>query len=330
MGMTYQELAERCKNRVFDQITIVTEDVFTETANLRKIYHFEPAVLQNTKEKAEVGGTKCAISQFEVSGWIGDIELQVIQPVEGNSILKQYLDRFGMGICCLREQIAADEFDEMCEKYAAKGLKIGQAGPGYRIYNLMDEMGILFAIHAVEEVKAVSRNDRKICQINITCPDVEELGRKLEDLLEIGPYEIGFINNQTVGDLGIRVDGELAKPEFEYLLGMNACGNLEIETISPVKGPNCFADFIEKRPGGGYNHLKEVVPLSTGKWGEELNHYETLGLKQCIKGKIGPCGWCFVDTMKEIGFLVELGDGEPMTQLPDGYNAYFIPPKEGE
>ena len=31
---------------------------------------------------------------------------------------------------------------------------------------------------------------------------------------------------------------------------------------------------------------------------------------------------------KEIGFLVELGDGEPMTQLPDGCNAYFIPEKD--
>lgn len=328
MGMTYQELEERCKGRVFDQITVVTDDIFTETANLRKIYHFEPEELCGKTETVIIDGEQESVSQYEISGWIGDIELKVVEPTQGTSVLKKYLDRFGQGICCLREQIAEEEFDAVCRKYEAKGLKLGQCKKDERVYDLMDEMGILFAIHAVKEVKAVSRNDRKICQINITCPDVEELGRKLEDLLEIGPYEIGFINNQTVGDLGILVDGELKQPEFEYLLGMNICGNLEVETISPVKGPNCFADFIKERPQGGYNHLKEVVPLSTGKWKKELEHYASLGMKECIKGKIGPCGWSFIDTMKEIGFLAEIGDGEPMTQLPDGYNAYYIPPKE--
>lgn len=326
--MTYRELEERCKNRVFDQITIVTDDVFTETANLRKIYHFDPSFLKAVDETADAYGTPCPHTEYVISGRIGDIELIVVQPIEGETVFKKYLERFGIGLCCLREQIAAEEFDKTCEAYEKRGLITGQSGPGYRVFDLMDEMGILYAIHAVEEVKATSHNDRKICQINITCPDVEELGRKLEDLLEIGPYEIGFINNQTVGELGILVDGELKQPEFEYLLGMNACGNLEIETISPVKGPNCFADFIKERPGGGFHHLKEVAPLSTGKWKEELQHYESLGMKQCIKGRIGPCGWCFMDTMKEIGFLVELGDGEPMTQLPEGYNAYYIPARD--
>lgn len=326
--MNYRELEERCKNRVFDRIIIAADDIFTETANLRKIYHFEPELVQICEGSAEAAGEEFTYKEYVISGWIGDIELTVIEPLEGETVYRKYLDRFGTGICCLREQIKADEFVQMCKTLEGRGLKAGQSIPGETIYDLMDDMGILYAIHAVDEVKAVSRNDRKICQINITCPDVEEMAVKLADLLEIGPYEIGHINNQTVGDLGILVDGELQKPEFEYLLGMNACGNLEIETISPVKGPNCFADFIKKRPIGGYNHLKEVVPLSTGKWQKELAHYEDLGMQQCIKGKIGPCGWCFVDTMKEIGFLVELGDGEPMTKLPDGYDAYFIPPKD--
>jgi len=326
--MTYNELTERCKNRVFDQIVIAAEDAFAETAALRKIYHFEPSFLNLEEDAALVDGRDSSYKQYVISGWIGDIELTVVQPVEGNTIYKKYLDRFGTGICCLREQIQAGDFEQTCSVLEERGLKMGQCGEGYRIYDLMDDMGLLYAIHAVDEVKAVSRNDRKICQINITCPDVEEMAVKLAELLEIGPYEIGHINNQTVGDLGILVDGTLQQPEFEYLLGMNACGNLEIETISPVKGPNCFADFIKERPIGGYNHLKEVVPLATGRWQKELAHYEGLGMPQCIRGKIGPCGWCFVDTMKEIGFLVELGDGEPMTKLPDGYNAYFVPEKD--
>ena len=325
--MNYNEYMERCRNRVFDQIVIAAEDAFSETAALRKVYHFEPSYLNVENGTANVAGSECDYEQYVISGWIGDIELAVIQPVSGDTVYKKYLDRFGTGICCLREQISKDGFDQTCMTLEGRGLKVGQSKDGYRVYDMMDDIGILYAIHAVDEVKAVSHNDRKICQINITCPDVDELAVKLEELLEIGPYEIGHINNQTVGDLGILVDGELTRPEFEYLLGMNACGNLEIETISPVKGPNCFADFMKERPVGGYNHLKEVVPLSTGKWQQEIAHYESLGLKQCIRGKIGPCGWCFVDTMKEIGFLVELGDGEPMTQLPDGYNAYFIPEK---
>ena len=330
--MTYTELQARCKDRVYDQIVLVTDDIFTQVANLVKIYRLEPSDMSVVSGKASVHGVETAYTEYRVSGFLGDMELRVVQPVSGETIYKKYLDRFGTGLCNLRERIPAGEYAAMAKKYDDRGIKVGQEEGDCRILDLMDEMGILYTIISDDEPGDVKRpavpNDRKILQINITCADVEKLSHQLEDLLEIGPYEIGHINNQTVGDLGILVDGKLGTPDFEYLLGMNCCGNLEIESIGNFRGPTCFADFAAKRPAGGYNHLKECAPIATGKWQEELQHYESLGLKQCIKGKIGPCGWCFFDTMDDLGFLVELGDGAPMTKLPDGYDAYFIPPKD--
>ena len=327
--MTYKELQERSKKRIFDRITIVTDDLFKETANLEKVYKYIPDVVTTEAGTAEVYGNKTEYTQFVVSGWIGDIELRVLQPVDGDTVYSRYLKKFGTGICNLCERISSREsYEREVARYAGKKIKVAQKADNYEILDLLDELGILYTIHFAEGAilsGAKAQKDRKICQINITCPDVVQAAYVLEDILEIGPYEIGICDNRTVSDLGILVDGELLKPDFKYLLGMNLCGNLEIETISPEKGPNCFADFIRKRPKGGYNHLKEVVPLATGKWQEEVKHYEDLGIKQCIKGKIGPCGWCFEDTMESIGFLVELGDGVPMTRLPDGYNAYNIP-----
>lgn len=330
--MTYTELQERCKNRVYDQIVLVTDDIFTQSANLVKVYHLEPSDMAVASGTAVVDGAEVPYTEYRVSGFIGEMELRIVQPVAGETIYRKYLDRFGTGLCNLRERIPAAEYDAFAAQCDAKGIKVGQEEGKCRILDLMDEMGILYTICSDDVPTDVKKpavpNDRRILQINITCGDVEALADQLAGLLEIGPYEIGHINNQTVGDLGILVDGKMGTPEFEYLLGMNCCGNLEIETISPVKGPNCFADFAAKRPTGGYNHLKECAPLTTGKWQEEVKHYEDLGFQQCIKGKIGPCGWCFFDTMDTLGFLVELGDGVPMTQLPEGYDAYFIPEKD--
>lgn len=325
--MTQKELYARCKDRVFDQITLVTDNAFTQTANLISIYQWTVSSMGIVSGKGKVDGKESYYTAYEICGFVGDIELRVVQPITGDTSYKRYLDRFGAGLCCLREVVPQNRYGEELECYKSRGLILEQEEDGCAVFDLKSELGILYAV--VSECSPLRHKEpeqadgRRICQINITCKDIEAASRKLIELLDIGPYEIGHINPVTVTNLGIRVDGRLEQPEFEYLLGMNCCGNLEIELIAPVKGPNCFADYMARRPEGGFNHLKEVVP--TGQWEQTLQHYANLGMKQCIKGKIGPCGWCFMNTEKELGFLVELGDGVPMTKLPNGYDPYFIP-----
>jgi hypothetical protein len=277
--------------------------------------------------QAQVGGVPSDYSAYEICGFVGDIELRVVQPISGDTSYKRYLDRFGTGLCCLREVVPQDQYEDTLHRFSCRDLTLEQTEDSCAIFDLKDELGILYAVAGdrspLRHVRPAQTDVRRLCQINITCTDIVAASHKLIELLEIGPYEIGRINPVTVTDLGIRVDGKLERPEFEYLLGMNCCGNLEIELIAPLKGPNCFADYAARRPEGGFNHLKEVVPA--GQWEQTLQHYADLGLAQCIKGKIGPCGWCFMDTERELGFLVELGDGAPMTKLPDGYDPYFIP-----
>lgn len=325
--MTQQELTVHCKNRVFDQITLVTNDAFTQAAKLISIYRWTPSSMEVVSGQAEVRGASIHYTAYEIRGFIGDIELRVVQPISGDTSYQRYLEKFGPGLCCLREVVPQEHFQEELERYTDRGLVLEQLEESCAVFDLKNEMGILYAVAGDRSPlrrKAPEQGDgRHICQINITCSDIERTALRLIELLDIGPYEIGHINPVTVTDLGIRVDGKLEQPDFEYLLGMNWCGNLELELIAPVKGPNCFADYVARRPEGGFNHLKEVVP--DGKWAHALQHYTHLGLKQCIKGKIGPCGWCFIDTEKELGFLVELGDGIPMTKLPDGYDPYMLP-----
>ena len=76
--------------------------------------------------------------------------LQVVQPVEGDTIYQRYLDRFGEGICCVRERIPGQMWDTTLAKLESKGINIAQRmeSPVCKAawVDLTDTLGILFEI----------------------------------------------------------------------------------------------------------------------------------------------------------------------------------------
>ena len=54
--MTQKELYARCKDRVFDQITLVTDNAFTQTANLISIYQWTVSSMGIVSGKGKVDG----------------------------------------------------------------------------------------------------------------------------------------------------------------------------------------------------------------------------------------------------------------------------------
>ena len=159
-------------------------------------------------------------------------------------------------------------------------------------------------------------------QINIVTDNVDRTVAELTQLLRIGPWSIGTLNNQSVTDPGLLVNGELIAPEFHFQLGISFIGNLEFEVIQPVKGPTLYHDYLEQH-GCGDHHIKEVV--SPEAWDETLEGYRNAGMKLSIKGQVGPTHFAYLASKALFGFIVELGDGLPADPLPDGYNEYQYP-----
>ena len=333
--MNYSELQKRCKNRNFDQITVVTRDIFQELVNLNLVLHVLPGQIRTESQLDHPGltmeGKKVAYTQRCATVFYQNTSLQVVQPVEGDTLYQRYLDRFGEGICCVRERIPEGNWEETLTRFATKGLKIAQrmecSGCKAVWLDLTDSLGILFEVITGENESTASEYvmPQRIAQINITTPDVRKTIETITDLLEIGPWEVGCQNKSTVTDSCFRVDGQLRDVDFSFLLAILPCGNIEWEAIQPVEGPLVYFDFL-KEHGIGYHHILQEIPEN--QWGDTLRDYEKAGVELSCQGKVGPVTWCYMDTKKQLGFFMELRTDAAMTKLPDGYLQYFYPEVE--
>ena len=165
-------------------------------------------------------------------------------------------------------------------------------------------------------------NDRKLIQINVTTTDVDDTIAFLTELVQCGPWSIGTLNNQTVANAGLLVDGKMETPEFHFQLGITLAGNLEFEVIQPITGPTCYQKSIDKR-GTGYHHIKEIVPVD--KMQPVSDEYVAKGMPLVIKGTVDITSFAYINSEDEFGFYVEYGDGLPPNALPEGYNEYIYP-----
>ena len=330
--MTKENLVKYCENREFDRITVVVRDIFREIANLQTVFEILPDDVRIRTEKTDpglrlpYGGTE--YTEKSVSYYFANTELHIVQPVKGVTLYQKYLDRFGEGICCVREHMEEAGFCELDKELTEKGISIPQRCEGAEgkafWADLSDELGILYeaCTGTATPVAPERRRKERIAQVNITTADVQKTMEKVTDLLHIGPWEVGRQCNKVVDNPAFRVNGELKDVEFSFLLAILPCGNLEWEIIQPEKGPLVYNRFLEHR-GTGFHHVLQEVQQK--KWEEELQRFENNGIQLACRGTLGVVDWCYMDTEKELGFYLELRTDAKMEKLPDGYVQYFYP-----
>ena len=212
--MNFKELQERAKGRNFDQITVVSRDIFQELANLSLVFPVAPGKVRTETEQNHpgltVGKQEITYTQMCTTIYYQNTSLQVVQPVEGDTIYQRYLDRFGEGICCVRERIPGQMWDTTLAKLESKGINIAQRmeSPVCKAawVDLTDTLGILFEI-ITGESETPDPNyvvPMRIAQINITTPDVRKTIETITDLLEIGPW---FSGRWKAAECGLLLPG---------------------------------------------------------------------------------------------------------------------------
>ncbi len=330
--MDFRALQERCRNRSFDEIVVVTRDIFRELANLQRIEHVIPGEMeirtQQTHPGLRAGGEEIAYIERSATVFYENTSLRLVEPVEGNTIYRRYLDRFGEGICCIRERIQVEQWQRTLEHLEARGYTPVQTVDTDQCQaawiDLMDPLGIVY-----EMLREDSRCEEpmhvvpaRLSQINISTPDVRSTIAFITDLLEIGPWEVGCQSNSCATDYGFLVNGKLEETEFSFLLAILVCGNIEWEVIEPVKGPLVYNEFLEQH-GIGFHHILQEYPA--WQWQEVLADYEKNNIRLNCKGKLGPVEWCYMDTSRELGFFKEMRTDAVMDRLPEGYLQFFYP-----
>lgn len=332
--MTFQELQERGKGRNFDRIVVVVKDIFDEISELQRVTDVTPHDVricdQNNAPGLKNDQGELNYTQRQASYFYENTELCVVQPVKGDTIYQRFLDRFGEGLCCVRERVSEEMFAQMEAKFVEKNLKIAQRQESADCkalwLDLMDELGIVFELTTEDSAKVepTSRIPQRIAQVNITTPNVKDTITRLVDYLEIGPWEVGAQATECTHDTGfLQADGSFKDEEFKFLLAIIPCGNIEWEVIEPVKGSLCvYRDYLERR-GVGFHHILKEVPMA--QWDQMIKSFDDKGIKMACKGGLGPISWCYYHTENQIHFHSEFRDDAVMDKLPDGYVQYFYP-----
>jgi hypothetical protein len=134
MTMTNEELKAHNKSRKIYQVAWVTRDLEKSmkawVENLKvgpwRVYTFTDETVKGLK----VGGRPVAEPFKFLIGisWIGDMEVELIQPVYGPTIYQRFIDEKGEGLHHIKERIATEDMDAVVRDYADRGIGVTQTG----------------------------------------------------------------------------------------------------------------------------------------------------------------------------------------------------------
>jgi len=132
--MTNAELRELNKNRKIHQIAWVTRDLEKSMKawvdNLKVGPWTVLTFTEKTLKYLDVDGKRVTEPYKFLIGisWIGDIQVELIQPVYGPMIYEAFLQKHGEGLHHFKERISQDDIDAVLKEYKDKGIEVTQTG----------------------------------------------------------------------------------------------------------------------------------------------------------------------------------------------------------
>lgn len=132
--MTNDELRALNKTRHIQQIAWVTRDLEKSMQawidHLRigpwRVFRFTNETVKNLK----VGGRPVEEPfEFRIAiTHVGDMEIELIQPVRGPMIYEEYIRRRGEGLHHIKEKLPEDKMNAIVADYEARGIPVTQTG----------------------------------------------------------------------------------------------------------------------------------------------------------------------------------------------------------
>ena len=211
------------------------------------------------------GRFKVAVAQTEPIG------IELIEPVEGNSIYTDWLDEHGEGLHHLSIVVEDMDIDGVERELTHQGfpsIQSGHLGPDdyFSYFDMRLPLKTIIkassnpggipkgAATYPEDPKAVSPSRLNIPgfkQIGVAVPDTYETAKNYWYLLGISPWEIRDWGNHK---LFLRTyEG---KPSWgKEIIGHAYPGDMELELVQGFEGPSVYTDWVNEF-GGGLHHLK--------------------------------------------------------------------------
>ena len=142
----------------------------------------------------------------------------------------------------------------------------------------------------------------EIMQVCVVVRNLEDHLKKYWEVLGIGPWKVRSFNNDIVKEY--KVDGKVVDEPFEFRVAITWVGDVELELVEPVKGPNCYWRFLEEK-GEGMHHVK--AKMTSEEKDDMIAYFESNGYPILQEGWVDRDYHAYPDTQKDLGLMFELG-----------------------
>lgn len=155
---------------------------------------------------------------------------------------------------------------------------------------------------------------RNYKQIALVVRDVYKAMDHWSQLLGVGPWDVRHFTPETARDF--TVDGELVTEPFDFIAAVCWAGDIEMELIQPIEGPNIYWRHLEEY-GEGLHHIKDVMP--DDELPAAVKHFEDAGYPVIQTGKLDDDVHYYFDTRDTLGMIFEIGNGGKIRPAPEVY-----------
>lgn len=253
--------------------------------------------------------------------WEGEIEYELIQPVKGKNIYWDFLEKYGSGLHHFKIVIPDDdELKAYVRELEDKGLKVTQTGwidhDVHYYLDTYDKLGLTLElgnggkiggapeVYPSKDAERPVSHRQNIRQLAVVVDDVEKYMENYAYYLGIDGWDVRHFTPDRVKSL--KVGGEEVKEDFDFICAVKWAGDMEIELIQPVKGPNIYWQFLEKQ-GPGFHHIKDVCP--DVEIAEECERLRPYGIEVMQTGWIDGDSHYYMSTEELLNMIVEFGNG---------------------
>ncbi len=289
-----------------------------------KVYdHHEPL-----HHGTELRGQSVAYNLRGAEVMVGSMNFELLQPVEGPSLWKEFIQSRGEGIASIAVMFdTLEESDAVKQEFQKRGIEVtmrAQIGEHIEYYYLdtQDRFGCLIESgsgHALDFMQpaevypdpageAPPAPDREfaITQVSVVVRDLDATMRAYHEAFGWGPWKI-FESDGAVIMHDCTIDGTPCEP-FNLRWAEVQVGDLNFELLQPLGGDSPWQRMLDAH-GEGIGSIA-VMFKTEGESERVKGEFRDAGIEVTASGRIGDhIEWYYLDTEPAFKCVIESGSG---------------------
>ena len=314
------------KDKKINQIAIIVRDAVGTAKRYSKLFGLGPWRFLDLKPTDIILHDK-VLGDAEVcirvaTANLGDIQIELQQPMYGPSTQMEFLNKHGQGIHQLSFG-GIDNHDEVVQKCSDLGIGIEMQAliGGALTITYLDtqkELGAIYKFlkmgppdkpsdikpwgeYRSETPGLINLENKKIAQVGIIVKDVEQAARRYWELLGLGPWVFLNFEPPHVSDCFLH-GVPVISSDFGVKAAIANLGDLQFELLEPTYGSSTHMEYL-KMHGEGIHHVSfgmipdhdEVLSIAS-KQGIEVESTGVLG---------GATTFTYLATQNDLGTIWE-------------------------